>query len=192
MNKQTPSRSDGALMKLASWLWGVFRGWQLSAQIVTVFLAVCLVASVSTRPNNADVDLKSVTAAGEPGDDEDIAESLPRAETTAPTTLPTTTTLAPSTTTTAAPLPSTTTTVAPPRTTIPPSPTSMALPPPEQLGSASSNCHPSYDPCLPIVSDVDCAGGSGNGPVYTGRVNVIGPDEYDLDRDGDGVGCENG
>ena len=33
-------------------------------------------------------------------------------------------------------------------------------------------------------------GGSGNGPLYTGTVRVIGPDEYDLDRDGDGVGCE--
>lgn len=38
---------------------------------------------------------------------------------------------------------------------------------------------------------VDCAGGGGNGPVYTGRVRVIGPDEYGLDDDNDGVGCEN-
>jgi hypothetical protein len=45
---------------------------------------------------------------------------------------------------------------------------------------------------VPITSDVDCAGGSGNGPAYTGRVTVIGPDEYDLDRDGDGIGCEDG
>nr|WP_280482671.1 hypothetical protein [Nocardia cyriacigeorgica] len=52
-------------------------------------------------------------------------------------------------------------------------------------------CHESYDPCVPITSDVDCAGGSGNGPEYTGRVRVIGPDEYDLDRDGNGIGCEN-
>ncbi|MGK8465847.1 hypothetical protein [Nocardia cyriacigeorgica] len=44
---------------------------------------------------------------------------------------------------------------------------------------------------MPITSDVDCAGGSGNGPEYTGRVRVIGPDEYDLDRDGNGIGCEN-
>jgi hypothetical protein len=43
---------------------------------------------------------------------------------------------------------------------------------------------------VPIVSDVDCQGGSGDGPEYTGYVRVIGPDEYDLDRDGDGVGCE--
>ena len=54
--------------------------------------------------------------------------------------------------------------------------------------AAPSNCHSSYSPCLPIVSDVDCEGGSGNGPVYTGRVRVIGPDEYGLDRDG--IGCE--
>ncbi|WP_040841120.1 hypothetical protein [Nocardia brevicatena] len=53
-----------------------------------------------------------------------------------------------------------------------------------------SGCHPSYDPCVPITSDVDCEGGSGNGPAYTGRVRVIGPDEYDLDRDGNGIGCE--
>ncbi|MGW5384315.1 hypothetical protein [Nocardia sp. NPDC003963] len=53
-----------------------------------------------------------------------------------------------------------------------------------------AGCHPSYDPCVPITSDVDCAGGSGNGPAYTGRVRVIGPDEYDLDRDGNGIGCE--
>jgi hypothetical protein len=40
------------------------------------------------------------------------------------------------------------------------------------------------------VSDVDCAGGSGDGPYYTGRVKVVGPDVYGLDRDGDGIGCE--
>jgi hypothetical protein len=33
-------------------------------------------------------------------------------------------------------------------------------------------------------------GGSGDRPEYTGLVNVIGADEYDLDRDGDGVACE--
>jgi len=52
-------------------------------------------------------------------------------------------------------------------------------------------CHPSYSGCLnPNVSDYDCAGGSGNGPYYTGRVQVYGYDEYDLDRDRDGWGCE--
>ncbi|HKX72398.1 MAG TPA: G5 domain-containing protein [Candidatus Saccharimonadales bacterium] len=55
-----------------------------------------------------------------------------------------------------------------------------------------SNCHASYTgACVPIASDVDCAGGTGNGPAYVaGPVTVIGPDVYDLDRDGNGVGCE--
>lgn len=57
----------------------------------------------------------------------------------------------------------------------------------------SSSCHPSYDPCVPVASDVDCAGGRGNGPAYVrGPVRVIGPDVYGLDRDGDGIGCERG
>jgi len=53
-------------------------------------------------------------------------------------------------------------------------------------------CHPSYEgACVPVdVSDVDCAGGSGNGPYYVGRVRVVGPDVYGLDRDHDGIGCE--
>jgi hypothetical protein len=57
--------------------------------------------------------------------------------------------------------------------------------------TTQANCHPSYRPCLPIVSDIDCLGGSGNGPYYTGRVEVIGPDVYGLDSDNDGIGCEN-
>ena len=38
--------------------------------------------------------------------------------------------------------------------------------------------------------DVDCEGGSGDGPRYVGAVRVTGSDPYDLDRDGDGIGCE--
>jgi hypothetical protein len=58
--------------------------------------------------------------------------------------------------------------------------------------TTAPSCHPSYvGACVPIgVSDVDCRGGSGNGPYYVGRVTVVGPDVYDLDRDNDGVGCE--
>ncbi|WFE38320.1 G5 domain-containing protein [Micromonospora sp. WMMD998] len=54
------------------------------------------------------------------------------------------------------------------------------------------SCDPNYSgACVPIASDVDCAGGSGNGPAYvTGPVRVVGSDIYDLDRDGDGVGCD--
>ncbi|MEU8422820.1 G5 domain-containing protein [Micromonospora sp. NPDC048835] len=55
----------------------------------------------------------------------------------------------------------------------------------------SSNCDPNYSGCVPIASDVDCAGGSGNGPAYvSGPIRVIGNDIYDLDRDGDGIACD--
>jgi len=59
-------------------------------------------------------------------------------------------------------------------------------------GSGGSGCHPSYTgACLMQNSgDYDCAGGSGDGPNYTGPVTVVGPDEFDLDRDGDGSACE--
>ncbi|MDQ6436363.1 hypothetical protein RB623_20095 [Mesorhizobium sp. LHD-90] len=57
--------------------------------------------------------------------------------------------------------------------------------------AASDTCDPNYDPCVPVASDVDCASGSGNGPAYVqGPVRVIGSDIYELDRDGNGVGCE--
>ena len=56
---------------------------------------------------------------------------------------------------------------------------------------ASSGCDPNYSGCVPIASDVDCSGGSGNGPEYVaGPVRVIGSDIYGLDSDDDGVGCE--
>lgn len=55
----------------------------------------------------------------------------------------------------------------------------------------AAGCDPNYTGCVPIASDVDCAGGSGNGPAYVaGPVRVIGSDVYGLDRDGNGVGCE--
>lgn len=52
-------------------------------------------------------------------------------------------------------------------------------------------CDPNYSGCVPIADDVDCAGGSGNGPAYvSGPVRVTGSDIYDLDRDGDGIACD--
>ena len=53
------------------------------------------------------------------------------------------------------------------------------------------NCTSGYTPCLPPVSDYDCAGGSGDGPEYVyGTVAVTGSDPYGLDADNDGYGCE--
>jgi len=58
---------------------------------------------------------------------------------------------------------------------------------------AAEECNPNYSGCLdPYASDYDCAGGSGDGPLYTGTVEVIGYDEYGLDDDGDGIGCDLG
>jgi hypothetical protein len=86
----------------------------------------------------------------------------------------------------------TTTTTRPPATTAPPPPppTTAPPPPPPPPAPEPSGCDPNYSGCVPIASDVDCAGGSGNGPAYTGPVRVIGGDPYDLDRDGDGMACE--
>jgi micrococcal nuclease len=50
-------------------------------------------------------------------------------------------------------------------------------------GGSGGGCHPSYTPCVPTGRDYDC--GELSGP-YT----VRGPDEYRLDGDNDGVGCE--
>jgi endonuclease YncB( thermonuclease family) len=68
----------------------------------------------------------------------------------------------------------------------PPPPAPVAASPP------AADCHPSYvGACLdPYAEDYDCEGGSGNGPLYTGPVRVVGPDDFDLDRDGDGSACE--
>ena len=56
---------------------------------------------------------------------------------------------------------------------------------------ASSSCDSNYTGCLdPNSADYDCAGGSGDGPDYTGPVEVIGADHYGLDADGDGYACE--
>jgi endonuclease YncB( thermonuclease family) len=82
---------------------------------------------------------------------------------------------------------------APPPPPPPPAPPPPPPPPPTPPPPAQpAECHPSYaGACLdPGVSDYDCEGGSGNGPAYTGLVRVVGPDEYGLDADGDGIGCE--
>ncbi|MBV1849204.1 G5 domain-containing protein [Catellatospora tritici] len=62
----------------------------------------------------------------------------------------------------------------------------------KQTSTTTRKCDPNYSGCVPIASDVDCAGGSGNGPAYVqGPVRIIGRDIYDLDgNDNDGIGCE--
>ncbi|WP_295034380.1 G5 domain-containing protein [uncultured Microbacterium sp.] len=67
-----------------------------------------------------------------------------------------------------------------------------APPAPLVAQEPAGQCDPNYaDACVPIASDVDCAGGSGNGPAYVqGPVRVVGTDIYRLDSNGDGIGCE--
>ncbi len=61
----------------------------------------------------------------------------------------------------------------------------------EETATEASECDPNYSGCLdPYASDYDCEGGSGDGPMYTGTVEVLGVDHYGLDSDGDGIGCE--
>lgn len=64
-------------------------------------------------------------------------------------------------------------------------------PEPESF-SGGGGCDPNYSgSCVPVASDVDCAGGSGDGPEYAdGPVRIVGSDIYDLDRDGDGIACD--
>jgi hypothetical protein len=63
-------------------------------------------------------------------------------------------------------------------------------PAPPAPSPAPRDCQ-GYSPCIPPGPDVDCAGGSGNGPRYVnGPVSVNGSYPYGLDSDGDGVGCE--
>ena len=114
------------------------------------------------------------------------ARPTPEPDSIAPTESPATTAAA----TTEAATTESPTTEAP--TTLPPT---TPLPPPEPprtASTAASECDPNYSgACVPIDSDVDCAGGSGNGPSYVrGPVRVIGVDIYGLDGDGDGIGCE--
>ena len=58
-------------------------------------------------------------------------------------------------------------------------------------GGGGGSCTPGYSPCIPPGRDADCAGGGGDGPRYVqGPVKVTGSDPYQLDSDGNGVGCE--
>ena len=65
-------------------------------------------------------------------------------------------------------------------------------PAPAPVAGSGGGCDANYTgACVPIAADVDCAGGSGNGPAYVqGPVRIVGSDIYDLDRDGDGIACD--
>jgi hypothetical protein len=147
-------------------------------------------------------------AATDEGGDAQLTVKEPRSARTPTTERQARTTVTAPATTTQPP----TTTTSPPPTTTPPPPTTTPRPsvtaapraarqqvvpkppPPPPPPPSSPTCHPSYQgECLPPdASDVDCAGGSGDGPVYayTNDIRMVGPDDYGLDSDRDGYGCE--
>ncbi|NUT36463.1 MAG: hypothetical protein HOV79_25700 [Hamadaea sp.] len=88
---------------------------------------------------------------------------------------------------TVAPPPSQRPSPRPTRTTAKASPT-----PRRTTSSPKTSCDPNYSgDCVPIASDVDCGGGSGDGPAYFwGVARVVGTDKYRLDADKDGWACE--
>lgn len=72
-----------------------------------------------------------------------------------------------------------------------PTPTPTPAPTPTSTVKQESNCNSNYSGCVPIAADVDCAGGTGDGPAYVkGPVYVLGTDVYKLDGNKDGVACE--
>ena len=150
-----------------------------------ILLAVLFLAVFSACSSSGANDLSSGPAITRAP----MTEVTPVAPITEPPTTMPPTTVAPATTT--RPLASTPVTT--PRTTLDTTPRTTAAPRAAVVDTGGS-CHPSYaGTCLPAdASDVDCAGGSGNGPVYASakRFQVVGPDVFDLDRDGNGIACE--
>ena len=73
----------------------------------------------------------------------------------------------------------------------PPAPP-VSPPPVSPPTAPQPECDPNYaGACLdPDAADYDCSGGAGDGPFYTEQVMVVGDDHFELDRDGDGVGCD--
>ena len=69
----------------------------------------------------------------------------------------------------------------PQRVVVEPAPESE--PEPAAAPRPSGDCHPSYNPCVPDGPDLDC-------PDLDGPYTVSGPDEFRLDADKNGIGCE--
>jgi hypothetical protein len=153
-----------------------------------------------TVPAAVPADFRAQQDTGGSGDPVPPAtpvQPLTTTTTLAPTTTTeatTTTTIATTeatTTTTATTIATTTTTQRSATTAIGSTARSAPTPSTAQPSILAQGCDQNYTGCVPIASDVDCLGGRGNGPEYVaGPVEVVGTDIYDLDRDADGVGCE--
>ena len=192
---QGPTRKSGP--------WATFSSWPTVVQalvwVVIGFFGLGAIGAATgagdTKPTHLASDTHGTVA--------------PEREEVVPTTEPPTT-AAPTTTVYVAPttvyVPPTTTPYVPPTTRYVPPTTRYVAPvvrnttpatspaPASPSAPAPSGCDQNYSgACVPAnVSDVDCAGGSGNGPYYVTEKNfqVVGTDHYGLDADHDGIACE--
>lgn len=165
-------------MRLATVLGGVRRH-----PVGLVLASVLVAGSAAAATNNpARPDPVATTTVSVRAPETTLGTEPPPSSTTEPITESPSTLPEPTTTATEAPPVALTTTAPVTHVTLPPRPT---------LGPGGE-CDPNYaGACVPIASDVDCAGRSGNGPAYVrGPVEVVGNDIYGLDRDHDGIGCE--
>ena len=175
--------------------WKTVRRWPWYTQGVIALVALTIIVA----PFQDDEPKKVETAAVIEDDPADDLPIDPGAQAAAPTEVQrqVATIVAPMTTPptlpTSAPAPPPT---SPPATVAsPPAAPAPAPVAPRPAAAPASGCHPEYSgACLPPnSSDVDCASGSGNGPDYAeGPFQITGSDPYDLDRDGNGIACENG
>jgi hypothetical protein len=189
-----PLGADGPLEEPIGGAWGQMTPATRRTSVVLVGLALLLTVVVGAalgatggfNENSQEIssEAPSSTLPATSTSELDRITTTTRPSTTTTSTTTTSTTSTTTTTTTAPPPPT-----APPTTAAPPPPPPPTAPP--AVAAPSGRCHPSYSGCVPFASDVDCAGGSGNGPAYVaGPISVIGPDEYGLDSDNNGVACE--
>jgi hypothetical protein len=165
---------------------------------VAAYVAVLVVVGAATNEASVPNPLAMTVRAEGPSTVPRLTTVLPPPEesttSTTTTTVTTTTTTTTTSTTVAAPAPTAAVRLTAPTTGAPPATTAAAPPATTATSAAASDCHPSYQgACVPVgVSDVDCGGGSGDGPAYVWVKNfrVVGPDVYRLDADNDGIACE--
>jgi hypothetical protein len=169
-----PVRRGGSTLGKPAWI---------AAGVVGGLILVGAISNALSSPDPRDASPAITTTEAPPETTTTAATTTTSTTTTSTTTTSTTTTQLAPPPAPVAPVDVPTTTKAAPKPK-PPKPAPPAPPP-------MSQCDPNYSGCVPVASDVDCAGGSGNGPAYVkGPVTVIGSDIYDLDRDGDGTACE--
>ncbi len=164
--------------KIARWVGGVFVAFMGLGVVGTIVSPQAQLTSTSSSPTAKPAVLGEQTAAS---------------PTTTPTVAPTVTPTPNIPTPTPLSVASKVQTKITPKPTVKPSPRPTIKP---VAPASKSNCDPNYSgACVPNVypSDVDCAGGTGDGPYYVrGPVTVIGTDRYGLDspKDADKIGCE--